>query len=445
MASVRKSNDGRKRAKTMEYMDDKVIINEDDQSQSNTRIGQHIHAPFDMSMSILDETAVDESVLEPMNRPNPLISTKVKKQRDSERLQLSRRMSDISFSHFNDTLNKTTTEFKGRDHVLRVMKTTTSRPSMEPKNYKVVQEIIAKRHEKQTTNAPISEFALNYGLMDNNGKQSKSRQASEFVNDMIHQLEGLKSTLTRRRTVDLNSSLMRVVKLKTVCNQLLCYCQYVTDQEDVVLFLDPHDQQSKSLAINDHLRISGESRLDINLTDLGSATLGITDIRKELIVSKTEEEIPMETTHTYAFNCPCHKSDSNEHSVFDLQSTFPSASAQQKPISSVEQVYQSFTLALMSTRKFDLYGTIIIFEFDEKNNKYNFVVRDGIGNCLQIIFTDIREISIELQTRKYIFHQIEFLERIESPRKSNRWPYEDYVPPKRLFCFRSLDNQVSML
>ena len=77
--------------------------------------------------------------------------------------------------------------------------------------------------------------------------------------------------------------------------------------------------------------------------------------------------------------------------------------------------------------------------------RYNFVVRDGIGNCLQIIFTDIREVSIEIQTRKYIFHQIEFLERIESPRESNRWPYDDYVPPKRLFCFRSLDNQVSML
>ena len=73
--------DGRKRAKTMEYMDDKVIINEDDQSQSNTRIGQHIHAQFDMSMPILDETAVDESVLEPMNRPNPSISIKGKKQR----------------------------------------------------------------------------------------------------------------------------------------------------------------------------------------------------------------------------------------------------------------------------------------------------------------------------------------------------------------------------
>lgn len=168
--------DGRKRAKTMEYMDDKVVINEDDQSQSNTHIGQHIHAQFDMS--ILDETVADESVLEPVNRPNPSIATKVKKQRDSERLQLSRRMSDISFSGFNDTLNKTTTEFKGRDHVLRVMKTTTNRPSMEPKNYKAVQEIMGKR---QTTNAPISEFALNYGLMDNNGKQSKSRQASEFV------------------------------------------------------------------------------------------------------------------------------------------------------------------------------------------------------------------------------------------------------------------------
>jgi hypothetical protein len=57
-----------------------------------------------------------------------------------------------------------------------------------------------------------------------------------------------------------NDPLLRVVKLESVCNQLLCYCQYITDREDIVLFLDPNNEQSKSLAINDEIRVSGESR-----------------------------------------------------------------------------------------------------------------------------------------------------------------------------------------
>jgi hypothetical protein len=51
-----------------------------------------------------------------------------------------------------------------------------------------------------------------------------------------------------------------VVKIESAYNQLLCYCQYVTDREDIVLFLDPNDEQSKSLSINDEIRIAGESR-----------------------------------------------------------------------------------------------------------------------------------------------------------------------------------------
>lgn len=54
--------------------------------------------------------------------------------------------------------------------------------------------------------------------------------------------------------------LLRIVKLETVCNQLLCYCQYVTDQEDLVLFLDPNNEQIKNLSVNDEIRIAGESR-----------------------------------------------------------------------------------------------------------------------------------------------------------------------------------------
>ncbi len=74
-----------------------------------------------------------------------------------------------------------------------------------------------------------------------------------------------------------------------------------------------------------------------------------------------------------------------------------------------------------------------------------FIVRDGIGNCLEIILNHVDELPIEIQTRNYIFHEIEFLERIQSPKESNRWPYDDYAPPKKLFCFRSVNNQVSIL
>ncbi len=99
----------------------------------------------------------------------------------------------------------------------------------------------------------------------------------------------------------------------------------------------------------------------------------------------------------------------------------------------------------MSKRKFDLRASIIIFNPDKINNRYIFIVRDGIGNCLQIILSDITGLHIEIQTRIYIFHQIEFFERIESPKESNQWPYDDYTPPKKLFCFRSINNQVSTL
>ena len=151
----------------MEYIDSQVDIN-DEELTPNNHIGQHIHAQFDISMSIIDET----------NSNIP----KVKK-RDSERLHLSRQMSDISLnSLFNDS-TKTTTELKGRDHVLRVMKTTTTtnKPILDIKNNKLIQEMLAKRQEKQEVNKPISDFALKYGLVDNTGKKSKSRKTSELM------------------------------------------------------------------------------------------------------------------------------------------------------------------------------------------------------------------------------------------------------------------------
>jgi hypothetical protein len=62
------------------------------------------------------------------------------------------------------------------------MKTTTSaiiNPTMEFKNRTFVQEMIAKRQEKRKANKPISNFALKYGLIDNTGQKSKSRNISE--------------------------------------------------------------------------------------------------------------------------------------------------------------------------------------------------------------------------------------------------------------------------
>ena len=77
--------------------------------------------------------------------------------------------------------------------------------------------------------------------------------------------------------------------------------------------------------------------------------------------------------------------------------------------------------------------------------RYIFIVRDGIGNCLEIILDDVEGLPIEIQSRTYIFHQIEYLERIDQPKESHRWPYDDYLPPKKLFCFRSSTNRVSLL
>ena len=94
--------------------------------------------------------------------------------------------------------------------------------------------------------------------------------------DMAQQLENLKPSLNRRQMIDgktllssriavnvfilAQSPLLRVIKIETVCNQLLCYCQYVNDQEDLILFLDPNNEQVKHLAVNDEIRIAGESR-----------------------------------------------------------------------------------------------------------------------------------------------------------------------------------------
>ncbi|CAF4456804.1 unnamed protein product, partial [Adineta steineri] len=110
---------GRKRARTMEYIDNDVDINEEVPSQSKNHIGQHIHAQFDVSMSIIDETNLNESIFE--RRTTSVIPKPIKK-KNNERLSLPRKMSDISLNQFISTTAKTTTELRGRDHVLRAMK-----------------------------------------------------------------------------------------------------------------------------------------------------------------------------------------------------------------------------------------------------------------------------------------------------------------------------------
>jgi hypothetical protein len=168
-------SDGRKRARTMEYIDSQVDINDEETNEPNIHIGQQIHAQFDVSMSIIDERNSNESTF---IRP---IIPKIIKKRDSEYSHLQRQMSDITLNRFINDTTKTTTELKGRDHVLRVMKTTNNKPTMEFKNHKFIQEMIAKRQEKQEVNKPISDFALKYGLIDNTGKKSKSRKTSEIM------------------------------------------------------------------------------------------------------------------------------------------------------------------------------------------------------------------------------------------------------------------------
>ncbi len=163
-------SDGRKRARTMEYIDSQVDINDEEVNETNIHIGQHIHAQFDVSMSIIDETNNFESFIRPIPKNNSKHSS-----------NLQRQMSDISLNRLINDTNKTTTELKGRDHVLRVMKTTNNKPIMEFKNHKFIQEMFAKRQEKQEVNKTISDFALKYGLIDNNGKKSKSRKTSELM------------------------------------------------------------------------------------------------------------------------------------------------------------------------------------------------------------------------------------------------------------------------
>lgn len=160
----------------MEYMDSQVEINDEELSQSpSVHIGQHIDAQFDLSISSVND------------RPPPseyhfesfLLSTAKLRKSDYDRSFLQRQRSDVSLSRLLIDPTKTTTELKGRDHILRLMKANQPKPTVEVKNHRFVQEMIARRQEKEESTRSISDFALKYGLMDNEGKKTKGRKTSE--------------------------------------------------------------------------------------------------------------------------------------------------------------------------------------------------------------------------------------------------------------------------
>ena len=162
----------------MEYMDSQVEINDEELSQSpSVHIGQHIDAQFDLSISSINERPPpppSESHFESF-----LLSTAKLRKSDFDRSFLQRQRSDMSLNRLTIVdSTKTTTELKGRDHILRLMKANQPKPTMEVKNHRFVQEMIARRQEKEESTRSISDFALKYGLMDNEGKKTKSRKTS---------------------------------------------------------------------------------------------------------------------------------------------------------------------------------------------------------------------------------------------------------------------------
>lgn len=133
------------------------------------------------------------------------------------------------------------------------------------------------------------------------------------------------------------------------------------------------------------------TRIDMNLPELGAVAMGITDVQRASVTNRMETEPCPPVAQTYDFHCSCEKCPGNRHTSerlisndetseskgeslflaapFDLLSTFPDARSPQPKPSSVEPVYESFTLALMTRRKFDLCCTIIIFESDDRNRR----------------------------------------------------------------------------
>ena len=171
--------DGRKRTHTMEYIDSQVHINDKERNEAKNYLGQHIHAEFDVPMSAIEKSDSKEYKFESLMGSTPTYS-KVNK-REGQFVSLQRQTSDVTLNRHCNIPNKTITELKGRNQVLRIMKTANNKPIMEFKNSKFIQEMIAKRQERREIHKPISDFALKYGLIDKNGKKSKNSQPSEFM------------------------------------------------------------------------------------------------------------------------------------------------------------------------------------------------------------------------------------------------------------------------
>lgn len=155
----------------MEYIDSQVDINdvESSQSQSQNQSQNLIGKQIDMSMSMINESDF-ESMFATVAKP---------KKRESERPSLSRQMSDTSLNRFFSDSTKSTTELKGREHILRLMKTNRPKPTVELKTHRVVQEFIAQRQEQTETTRALADFAEKYGSIEPLGKKVKSRNYSE--------------------------------------------------------------------------------------------------------------------------------------------------------------------------------------------------------------------------------------------------------------------------
>lgn len=131
----------------------------------------------------------------------------------------------------------------------------------------------------------------------------------------------------------------------------------------------------------------------MNLPELGSVTLGVTDLRNECVSNEGEVQMSEDIIRNFDFQCSCEKCNDNELDHvsgendktlfskeicflvrdFDLRSTFPDSDSRQITDRSIEPVYDSFTLALMSKRKFDLRASIIIYNPDKINHRYDFL------------------------------------------------------------------------
>ena len=76
-------------------------------------------------------------------------------------------------------------------------------------------------------------------------------------------------------------------------------------------------------------------------------------------------------------------------------------------------------------------------------HRHQLLIKDAIGHQLQLNINGVDSRLIDTNGTTYIFHRIEYFERVLSPEKIRRWPFERNPPPNRLFCFRSTNNRMT--